>query len=356
MLLHGSVKLLMRLCQFCGLVPISLKQKDPLQWEKSSRLKAISIVLTILSGIIFLIIIIWPEWFLNPIDSKIRRTLFHLLIITNHIPAMVAIFELSLKCEQQVKLWNIFQKLDILLESHLNQKLNYTNLRKKCNRLILAWICECLLLVAVDTYSKFQTIKSTRTSQVAVTFPTYVLTRLALSYSIMLILIIHGHLDVLNKYVKSLNKQNGYYIRDQYAKQTDVGRFKWAKLIKSKSGLNIETVYSLKYIYCEIWKATEITKNLTQWTLMSALSNEFAVLTFNIYSIFVCIFYKLLPMSRVKVLLVFLANNLCNLLFIAHYSNKILEDVSKKKATDVKAYVNLNFVSFAFRWIYFRRI
>lgn len=325
MSLHGSIKWLMRICQLCGLAPL----KKSVKWGKSSFLKAISIVFIILSALTILIIVIWPELFSNPNDTKIRRALFFVLLIANHIPAMTALLELSLKWDQQVKLWNIFEKLDILSKRHLNQRINYRNLKNKCHLLVMVWFCECLFLAIFDIISKFQPGINSKMSYVLTFCPCYVLTRLAFAYSIMLVMVVHEQLDVLNKYLKSVNKPNGYYICDQFAKQNSLKHFKWSRLLKSKSNLSIETLHSMKYIYCEIWKATEIIKNLTGWTLTVGLSNEFFVLNFNLFYIFACIFYKFLPISRIKVLLVFLANNLCNLLFVAHYSNKILNDVSK---------------------------
>lgn len=344
MSLHGSIKSFMRLCQFCGLAPISLKQTS--KWEKSSHLKVISIVLIIFSGLILLIIIIWPESFLNSNDPKMQKALYFLLLISNHIPAMLALFELSIKWDQQVKLWNIFEKLDQLLKYHLNENVNYTNLKKKCNRLVLAWFYECFLLVIFYMLSKFQAGKNIKISYVATIFPFYLLTRLAFAYSTMLIIILHEYLDVLNKYLQSVNKQNGYYIRDQYCNRNNLRHFKWSKLIKSKSNLRIEILHSMKYIYCEIWNATEIVKNLTRWTLTMGLSNEFFTLNFNLYAITRCIFYKFLPIDRFSMLLVFVANNLCNLLLVSHYSNKLLENVSKTKITNAPFSFYRNFNAF----------
>lgn len=327
MSLHGSVKSLMRICQFCGLAPL----KKTVKWEKSSYSKVLSIALIILSVLVFLTVVIWPELFLNPSDPKIRRALFFLLLIANHISAMVALLELSTKWDQQVKLWNLFEKLDILSKRHFNRHIDYTNLKNKCNRLMMAWLFECLLLAIFDIYRKFQTKVNSKVSYLVTVYPFYALTRLAFAYSLMLVMVVHEQLDVLNKYLKSVNKPNGYYICDQYAKQTSFKHLKWRTLIQSKGDLSIETIYSMKYIYCEIWKATELIKNLTGWTLTVGLSNEFLVLNFNLYSIFKCIFITFLPISRLKVLLVFLTNNLCNLLFVTHYTDKILKDVSKKR-------------------------
>lgn len=341
MSLHGSVKSLIRICQFCGLAPI-FRNENISKWEPNSHLKAISIALITLSVLLFLCVIICPNFFLNPIDSKIDKVLFFLLLIANHILAMFALLELFIKYDKQVKLWNIFEKLDNLLKYHLNQHLNYTNLKNKCNRLIMACFCECLFLELFNILSKIQTENATKLSYTLVFCPFYVLNRLSFAYSNMLIIIIHEQFDVLNKYLKLINKQNGYYICDQYLMQNDLKHSKWSKLIKNKSNLNIETIHSMKNIYCQIWKATDIMTNLTRWTLAIGLANEFFVLNFNLYSIIACIFFEFLPISKFLMLLVFVGTNLCNLLFVGHYSNKILEDVSKQNNQ------NNNDVSFNF--------
>lgn len=277
-----------------------------------------------LSGLIFLSIIIWPEFFLNPIDAKIRKVLFFLLLIANQITAIFALLELSIKYDKQVKLWNTFEKLDILMKFHLNMNINYTNLKNKCNLLLSVWFFQGLLLVFFTVLSKLQTKNGTETSYTMAFCPSYLFTRISFAYSIMLIIIIHEQLDVLNKYLNSVNKQNNFK------------RSKWSKLIQNNSNyLNIEAIHSMKKIYCQIWNATEIMKNLTRWTLAIGLSNEFFVLNFNLYSIVTCLFYQFLPISRFLMLLVFVGNNLCNLLFVGHYSNKILEDVSTKTKTTI---------------------
>lgn len=178
MSLYDSVKSLLRICQFCGISPFYVGKKNKLTWQERPLSKILPLVHVIFSGLIFLIVLLWPNFFLNQSDYKLRQVLFFLLLIGNHIPVMIAPLELYIKWDKQVEFWNIFGKLDYLLNYHLNQQINHRHLKNGIYRVIVAYFCECFFLIFFGVIIKLQTNQTYKTSYMCIFYPFYILSRI----------------------------------------------------------------------------------------------------------------------------------------------------------------------------------
>lgn len=329
MSLFDSIKLLIRICEFGGLAPISMN-KIAKKWELNPFFKFVAIVYIVFNGLLLVMIVVRTDIFIDYNDNKINADLFVLLLLLGHIHATFVLLEMYLKRDKQVQLLNAFETSDRLLRQHLNKNVDYKILKDKCRRIAMVWGCELASILIGDliNYILYYAGRSSQMIYVCTYLSSYLVGKLSYAYSIMLIAIAYEHFDVMNKYLRSMNKQHDYYLCDRFPKQKIFMNIKWNHLIRNENDFDIETLYSMKRIYCVIWDAIELTKNLTLWSFLIGLSNEFFVLTFNLFALIDSLFFISFPISTYILLLILIANNLCNLLFIAGCS-KVVVNVSE---------------------------
>lgn len=330
MSLFDSIKLLIRICEFCGLVPISMN-KIAHKWELNPYFGLVSIAHIISNCLLLVMMIVRIEIFIDFSDNVMNATLFVLLLLFNHIHATFVLLEMYLKRDKQVQILNAFETSDRLLQQYLNKNVDYKILNGICRRITIVWVCEWLSILISDSVNYFLYFagESSQMIYLCTYLSSYLVGKLSYAYSIMLVAIAYEQFDVMNKCLRSMNKQHDYYFCDRFSKQKIFINTKWNRLIRNSYEFDIETLYSMKQIYCVIWQAIELTKNLCLWSFLIGLSNEFFVLTFNLFALINSIFFISLPISTFIVLLILIANNLCNLLFIAGFS-KVVVSVSEK--------------------------
>lgn len=330
MSLFDSIKLLIRICEFCGLAPITM-DKIAKKWELNPFFGFVSVAHIIFNVLLLVVIIVRIEIFVDFNDNIINAELFVLLLLLNHIHATFVLLEMYLKRDKQIQLLNAFETSDTLLRRHLNKNIDYKILNGKCRLITAVWACEWLSILISDlvNYSLYYAGNRSQVIYVCTYVSSYLVGKLSYAYSIMLIAIAYEQFDAMNKYLRSMNKQHDYYLCDRFSKQKVFINTKWNRLIRNSNDFDIETLYIMKRIYCVIWSAVELTKNLCLWSFLVGLSNEFFVLTFNLFALIDSIFFISLPISTYVVLLILIANNLCNLLFIAGCS-KVVVSVSEK--------------------------
>lgn len=327
---YDSIKLLIRICEVCGLAPVSMN-KVAKKWQLNPSFEFISLIHIVYNGLLLVLILVRIEIFIDFDNNMINVNLLILLLLLNHIHATFVLLEMYLKRDKQVQLLNAFETSDRLLRLHLNKNVDYKILNDTCRRITIVWACEWLSILISDmiNYSLYFAGRSSRMIYLCTYLSSYLIGKLSYAYSIMLIAIAYEQFDVMNKYLRSMNKQHDYYICDRFSKRKIFLNTKWNRLIKNANEFNIETLYSMKKIYCVIWGAIELTKNLNLWSFLIGLSNEFFVLTFNLFVLIDSIFFISIPISTYILLSILIANNLCNLLFIAGCS-KVVISVSEK--------------------------
>lgn len=330
MSLFDSIKLLIRIGEFCGLAPISMN-KIVKRWELNPYFSFLSIIYIIFHSLLLVTMIVHIETFIDFNDYIINAYLFVLLLLFNHIHAMFALLEMYLKRDKQVQLLNAFESSDRLLRRHFKEHIDYEILHKKCRRITIVWVCELSSILISDliNYLLYNTGQISQMVFLCTYLSSYMVGKLSYAYSILLIAIAYEQFDVMNKYLRAVNKEHGYYICDRLSIEKIPMNTEWNRLIRNSNGFETETLYSMKRIYCVIWSALELTKSLNRWSFSIGLSNEFFVLTFNLYALIASIFFIKLRLSTYMVLLILIANNLFNLLFIAGCC-KVVRSVSGK--------------------------
>lgn len=107
MSLFRSVNLLIKICQFTGLAPISM-YRTTLKWESNTALKVLSIIFMFCIGCLFLSGIIFSDTFYDFKRPKVHISLRIILVVLNQMHSFVMIFELSKKRNKQIGLLNMF--------------------------------------------------------------------------------------------------------------------------------------------------------------------------------------------------------------------------------------------------------
>lgn len=328
MSLFNSIKSLAQLCQFAGLAPISLKQNS-LKWESNQSLMGLSIVFLVYSIVIIIIVASNSSTFVDYGDNEASNVLFILLLFFNQFHTIFALLELLSKRSVQIELLNAFGMMDKSLKQHIDEHIDYTALKRKCRLIISFWFCEFSSILVCYLVNAYYLEDRQALAYICVYIPSYILNKLSCAYQIMLITIIHEKFEVLNKFLKSVNKKNPHRICDRFSRQKDLMQMKWNYLIQNELGLHIDTLHSLKRAYGQLWTASTKVKSLSVWSFHFGLSNEFIVSVFNLYFLTMSIFFILYPLPTYMLLCVVIVNNMCNLLFVASHCKQIAEDVSE---------------------------
>lgn len=327
MSLFDSIKPLIQICQFAGLAPLSMNQ-NTLKWESNPSLNVISIIMMICIATIFIIAIIFNDSFVSYKQSQVRIVLLSALLLLNSAHALCGLLEFFLKRDQQLQLLSNFQHLDQSFQQHLNIHVNYARLKKNCNKIIAVWICEIGGLLFADIIAYIGSNENTEIQFIYIYMVPFILSKLSYAYFAIFVTLVNENIDVLNKYLRATNKQNGYYIRDTLfgPNESKLGRINLFG--KNAIALNPKTLLFIKSIYCKIWESSLTIGHLTRWSLTFGLFNEFYVLIFNSYWFVLCVFFDMFSISTLILLLSSVISNLCNIFFIAWNCSKAVEGVS----------------------------
>lgn len=321
-----SIRSLIQICQTLGLAPFSMNQRTS-KWETNSALMALSIIFIAVNGTVILIGIIFNDEFINQKNAMMRILLVTLLLLLSQIQSLCSVFELFLKRNQQISLLNTFEHIDYLFKQNLELCVNYRKLKNACRRIILVWTCEIFAFLFAYLILYTQTKVKYYLNYMIIYFPSYVLCKLSYAYTMILVSLIHANIDVLNEYLKSTTKQNGYYVCETFLRRNDCNR---TGLNSCKNEIDPKTLIFLKNIYCKIWEASVSIQNLIYWTFPIGCLNDFYVLVFNSYGLSSSIFSPLLFSNVYFNVLLFtlVTSNLGNMFFIVYNCSKASESVS----------------------------
>lgn len=325
MTLFNSIKSLIQICQFSGLTSYSLNQKT-MKWESNPYLIILSIVIIIYNGFAFIITIAFNETFVNHKNATFRVILTSLVLSWTHVHALSALVEFHMKRNEQIKLLNMFESLDHLFKQQLNMHADYSKINKTCRRIIAAWLFVIGWFFITLT---FYCIQSENKRMIAFTcsyIPSFVLCKLSYAHSILLVSLVSENIDVLSKYLKSETKANGYYISETFLREPTSKRTNFPKT--SQVNLQPEKLLFMKDIYSHIWNATRTTQNLMCWSLAIGLSNEFFILLFNSYWIYLCLFIRPEPFSAFIFQMTLFSVALFSMFSVTYNYRKAIDTVS----------------------------
>lgn len=327
MSLFDSIKPLIQVCQFTGLTPFSMNRTS-IKWESNHSLKILSIILIFCVGTLLLSGLIFSESIIDYKRTKIRTALLITFMVLNYIHAIFALLELFKKREKQINLLNLFENVDILFKNRLNMHIDYLKLKNACHRFIIVWICEISGFIISNIMVYIQTKDSYNIAFSAMVVLPHVLCKLSYAYSVMLVTLVHEDLSVLNQYIKSITKQNGYYVCETVLNRNVCKNRKMDLFKNSKFNVNPEMILFMKSVYCNIWEACKAIENLTYWSLPIGCAHDFFVLTSNSYLFFLNLFTQSRNLTIYMLLLLVILSSLSGMLLIAYSFSRTVESVS----------------------------
>lgn len=116
--------------------------------------------------------------------------------------------------------------------------------------------------------------------------------KLSFAYYILFLTLVRENLIVLNKYLKSVTKPNGYYICETFPNQNDCKHKRNGYNKENKIDVNPELILLLKKLYCDIWEASKIIGNLFYLSMPAGCVFDFFAITSNSYYFFFNLFAK----------------------------------------------------------------
>lgn len=319
-----SINSLMRIYQCFGLAPFAFNQKTR-KWQSSSLFIRISLAIVFYNATIFCGTLIFNETFINYKNANFRVYLLALMLSWTHVHAICAVLELLLKRRKQIELLNILEMLDTLYSQHLNIKVDFLKLNRMNRRIVFLWICEVLAFVITDLFYYTQTKNKRIIAYVLCYTPSFAICRLSYAYSIILVSLINEYIVVLNIYLKSITKRNGYYIRETF-----IHELKRKTINHRKSGgvgVELESILFMKHAYSKLWGGCVTINYQIHCSMVIGLSNDFLILIFNSYWMFLTLILRSEPYSVFTIQLSWIISVLANMIFVSHYYRKIVRTV-----------------------------
>lgn len=320
MTLFDSIKTFIQICQLSGLSPYSLNQST-LRWELNPHLSKLSIVIFSYNLFICVFTIVQNDLFINHKNPPIRVVLIALVLSWTQVHAISVLVELFIKRKQQVKLLNMFEALDRLFQQQLNMHADYSELKRNCRRIIAIWLVIVSWFSIAQFFYYFNSGNKFALLFFSALAPSFALSKLSYLYSIFLFCLISENINVVNKYLKSVTKQNGYYISESFINEAKMKRTNY----KTTSQVNLmpDKLQFMKDVYCHIWEASGILRNLMSYSLVIGLSNEFFLLLFDGYWIFLN-FIRPEPGSAFAIQMTFICIALISMYLVTfHYRDAI---------------------------------
>lgn len=326
-MLFGSIERMIQICQLLGLAPFSFNENIS-KWEQNTALKFASIIVIVIDGIILLIALTFNNTFIAHEQPMPFIVLINLFLVLSHIHALSAILEKSLNSEKQVNLLNIFDELDFQFKRDLNMNIDGAKLNKDCRGFIFVWACEIITFIIMSTIFYFESHELRAILYLIILLPPLLLGKLSYAYTIMLVTMLHYNINVLNKYIKTINKQNGYYFCAAQLNQNEKLKLGKNGIGKSRMNLDPKKLIFIARSYSKIWDISIIIQHTMNWSLPIGFTNGVFILIFNSYWFFLSLMSSF-EWTTFIFQLTQITHNLGNVIFIVHNFSKAAEAVSK---------------------------
>lgn len=267
MSLLKAMQNLIRVCQLCGIVPISADSKTR-NWELNRSIEVLTIIFLFINWTIVLIFLILPKSSVMATTVTIQISVNTFWIIMIYIQSSAVLIEAFFNRRLHKKLLTILRQLESIFQNHLNNNLDFHRVKQAALKAIWFWVFQAfgfslLSMIVICILKKYLTIP-----MLLFLTPAPIFTELHLAYVVFLVSVIQENLNVLTNYVKSQIKENGFYPR--YNRMLD------------KSALHL-----LSQIYSNIWELSTIVNDMTRWSMPIGFMNEAFVLLFNAFWLYV---------------------------------------------------------------------
>lgn len=204
--------------------------------------------------------------------------------------------------------------------------INYKKLQAKTYCIIILWICEVSAAMITDVFAYFQTKDPYSILNTSLWSLPFILSKLSYAYLVLLITLVYENLNVLNRFLKSVIRQNGYYVCEHFESSRIQQKNKQINgLSEIKSAVNADMIHFL------IWQTSRIIGNLMTWSMPIICVHDFISITSNSYFLVSSFFTQSLNTTVYLHVTTIVIGQLANIVFIAHHCGKAVEAVLMNK-------------------------
>lgn len=291
MQLQKSIKYLITLCQIFGLVPFS-RNKKQLTWKGSRFNEIIAIVYLSITIVYFVLCLIYNEFFVDESESGLQRAIICYSIAIIYLHVFVVLIEHFWKRFRQIKLLNLFRKLELMMKSQDEFQLNYARIQRVSCYSVFFWAMQTCGLMCFNVVLLIES-KDIPDFFFAISYAMpFILSKLSFIYSMNLVSILHKNMDALIQYTQAfcenVDKDDRKKIINMIVLET-INRND--RMLRGKA-IDVHKVAFLKQFYASIWEASVLINGLFYWSWVVGLMNESSILVFN------CFFFTMNLLSK----------------------------------------------------------
>lgn len=289
--LANSIKSVIILCQIFGLVAFA-QNKNNLKWIHTYFNKIMSLVSIVTIFIIFVLCLAFNGLLFDENDTNIQTLIICYSLLLLYLHVFTAMGESFWKRNQQIKLLNLFQTLELMSKPHKEFHLDYKGIKRISYNSILFWALQTFGLLAFNVIVLTQTRDKADMFYIFGFAPPFIFSKLSYVYSMVLIRILHKNLNALIKYANSLsasvqqfqrkNMKNSIQSRWIYQNGR---RTRWNDIDENK-------IAFVKRCYSLIWRASVLINGIFYWSWIIGIINESSILVFN------CFFFTMNAVNR----------------------------------------------------------
>lgn len=316
MSLLKAMQNLIRVCQLCGIVPISADSRTR-NWELNRSIEVLTIIFLLLNWTIVVIFLILPKSSVMATTENIQISVNMFWLIMIYIQSSAVLLEAFFNRRLHKKLLTILRQLEFIFQNHLNRNLDFHRVKQAASNAIWFWVFQALGFNLVSIFVVCILKRYPTIPVLLFHIPASILNELHLAYVAFLVSVIQENLNVLTNYLKSHIKVNGFYPR--------------YNRILDKSSLQL-----LSQIYSNIWELSTIVNSMTRWSMPIGFMNQAFVLLFNAFWLYVS--SRDVKVYVATILLIRVLGRLVNIFWISNACANCYKAVSVSKQCRISFY------------------
>lgn len=327
MAIYNSLRLFLSVGQLSGLIPFSM-YAEPMRFERNRFWEIITWFWFFVNfAVLAVILLLYRDMIGVSSKSALSQALLYIIIIMNYVHTMFALLENFFKRDRYIRMLNILLELNDKFEREFELRMNYAALKKTYRKGLLVWLFEMIALIVLN-YVRFQQAGIEEITNFSVFFmPTYVFGSLSYIFATTSVAIIRYSMDVLAIYLEDITRAQVIFVQNKRQETS-----KWKQIKGEKPQLCMEKLYFIKRSYNRVWEISMTVSNLIYLTMPIGCVNEFLILVFNGYWLFL----YLLNDQAVHILFYVFVScwsvaSLTNLIYVANSCTSAVDTVNSKR-------------------------
>lgn len=296
MSVYSSTKLLITICQFCGLIPFHYSQKSR-KWQTSPHQERFTVIIIVASCVALIASGDRLLSGLSDADTGLRRKAYRSTITLVCIQMIIVLVEMFVKRHQHTGLLNFFDDFGRLFEANRRNRISPLKTDRMPTLLFIFSIVE-IVLVSTFIYIRIS-LPVTATRRSATSFfiihsYAILVRRWSGAYSMTLISLLNRNIYALAKFSRYLlTIDTPYSPNDTFQQPNKFKRTKWKLLKLYRREISQADLLLVKRLYARIWYQSQVINGVHYWTWPMLFFHGLAWIVINVYSMFSTILGRL---------------------------------------------------------------